>query len=251
MISCRIVLNELPNDILEQMLCIDEVEPEDRRWQLIKRTAATATYRFDPKPRAKSWFVQWGHEYSWSHFKESIQGHDHATRNWEKTSAAASLGIHVMPYRLLATPRLLTGSLDTLLAREYLDNARSVDRFLMSNIENHFAIEDTLINLGELLGAIHARGLLHGRFDLDTILVQYEDPTRLAIIDWHHLQAAPENDTLAYREELAILLNDLIHIGLQEDRLIPLLHAYAARMPYAQGRADEILKHAAPEISKN
>lgn len=249
MISCRIVLNELPDDVLEQMLRVDEVEESDLRWRLINRKREMTTFQFSPRPGGQSWYVQWGYHYSWRHFKASLMGRDEATMDWKKVSIASRMGIPVPRYRLLATPRLLTGSMDTLLAREYLKDAKSVGRFLIDQLNNAQTIERTLFSLGDLLGAVHARALLHGDYTLDTILIQYDDPERIAVMDWHEMHAAPPDDTLAYREELAVLLNELVHMGLDDERLRIVLRAYADHMPWSVERFDEILRHAAPEPS--
>lgn len=247
MISCRIVLNELPDDVFEQMLCIDEIDPDDTRWRLLNRSNSSETYHFAPRPGSKSWFVRWGHHYSLQHFKESLLGRDEATLDWRNTSEVARLGIPVTRYRLLASPRLITGSLDTLLAREFLKDASNVGSFMIHNIENKLAIEDTLIALGDLLGMIHERGMQHGRFALDHILIQYNDPSRLAVTDWHEMRAVFPEDALAFREDLVTLLNELAHIGLAEGRLRMLLESYALRMAWCRDEFAQILAYALPE----
>lgn len=247
MISCRIVLNELPDDVLDQVLCVDEILEGDKRWRLLKHSPSSRTYHFTPKPSSKSWFVQWGFQYTWSHFKASMLGHDDATVDWENATLAARKGIPVARYRLLATPRLLTGSMDTLLAREFIQDACSVGTFLVQNVHNRLAVDDALVHLGELLSSMHACGLQHGNLTLDSILVQFDDPSRLTFIDWHDMRTISPDEFLSFRHELVLLVNDLLHLGCAQGHIETLLSAYARRMPLTEDRFDEILRAAAPD----
>lgn len=251
MISCRIVLNELPDDVLEQVLCIDEVDDNDRRWKLLGKTPTDESYLFIPRPGSKEWFIRWGHASDWQSVKASVMGRDDATLNWKNTSRAERLGIPVARFRLLGAPRVITGSFDTLLAREYLRDACSVNAFLIHNFENKLGIEDTLVALGDLLGMIHACGLQHGNFTLDNLLIQYGDPTRLAVTDWRRMQTVDPDDLMPFQEDLMLLANAMSYVGLGVSHVRTVIEAYGNRAPWSDNITDDIIRLATPQHSRN
>lgn len=239
MISCRIVLNELPDNVIDQVLCVDEVTDENPRWELISDSASSRCYKFTPRPNAHSWFVRWGYQYSWKHFRDSLISHDEATQDWRNTGHAERHSIPVVHYRLLGTPRLLTGSLDTLLVTEYVENSRNLKSFLHDHQSNPMEKEETLIKLGELLAHVHAGGMQHNQFSLDNVLIQYDDATRLTITDWYDMKLIGDGTPEAMGKDVKRILSDLHSI--ENHQYNSFLDAYGRQMPWIHSEKESII----------
>lgn len=240
MISCRIVLNELPDDVIDHVLCVDEVDQEDSHWKILATTPSSRTLRYTSKPGAPAWFVRWGYNYSWRHFREAALGRDEATLDWRKTALAERGGIPVARYRLLGVPRLMTASMDTLLVTEYIENAESGFSFLKRHRENGLLAEDFLIQVGELLARVHEQRIVHGRFLLDNLIVQYEDPTRLTLTDWYASRKASDDDVRGFERDVSQALQDLARAEARPEQAETFFNTYAARHNWANGRFGEL-----------
>jgi tRNA A-37 threonylcarbamoyl transferase component Bud32 len=240
MISCRIVLNELPDDVIDHVLCVDEVTQDDSHWRILANTAASRTFRFISKPGAPAWFVRWGFNYSWRHIKEAALGRDEATLDWQRTAEAERSGIPVARYRLLGVPRLITASMDTLLVTEYIESARSASDFIKQHAGNGLLAEDFLIQLGERLALIHACGFVHGNFSLDNVIVQYDDPSRLTITDWYKSRPASADDTRGFQRDVERALAGLALAGVRPEQAETFFNTYATRHPWAVGRFGDL-----------
>ncbi len=241
MISCRIALNELPDSVIEQVLCIDEVTEQNPRWELLSATDQGRSYKFTPKPNAPSWFVRWGYNYTWNHFRQAIVGQDEATNDWRNTGHAERHYIPVIHYRLLGTPRLLTGSLDTLLVTEYRKSTRNLEEFFSDPTVNPMTREEVLIRLGELLGHIHTEGMAHGHFEAENILIQYDDATRLIITDWYDMKLTAPEDVPKLKRDVFSLLQSLHRIDMSDERLHSFMSSYASKLPWLKKDQSEML----------
>ena len=244
MISCRIVLNELPDNVIDSVLCVDEVDEDDGQWRLLDSTKTSRVFRFLSKPGAPAWLIRWGFDYSWSHFKDAFLGRDHATRDWQKTTEAERNGIPVVRYRLLGIPRLITASLDTLLVTEFIEHSTSAANFMKRHGGNGLLEEDFLIQLGELLAQIHRRGFVHGSFSLDHIVIQYDDPTRLTVTNWYNSRRPNEEEPELFRDDLLDMLASLSKVGVQPGQVETFFNAYCTRKKWARERFGELFLQA-------
>jgi len=240
MISCRIVLNELPDNVIDQVLCVDEVTDQNPRWELISESPESRCYKFTPRPNAHSWFVRWGHHYTWKHFRDSLISQDEATQDWRNTGHAERHSIPVVHYRLLGTPRLLTGSLDTLLVTEFVENSRNLKSFIGDSQSNPVEKEDAIIKLGELLASIHSGGMQHNHFSLENVLIQYDDATRLTITDWYDMKLIGDGSPQSMSKDIKRILTDLREIDHHEyDSFIT---AYGQQMPWIHAEKESIIQ---------
>ncbi|PCJ58033.1 MAG: hypothetical protein COA73_10215 [Candidatus Hydrogenedentota bacterium] len=223
------------------MLCIDEVTEQNPRWELLSHSDHGRCYKFTPKPNAPSWFVRWGYNYSWNHFRQAILGQDEATNDWRNTGHAERHYIPVIHYRLLGTPRLLTGSLDTLLVTEYRQSTRTLKDFFSDPNVNPMNREEVLIKLGELLGHIHTEGMAHGHFELENVLIQYDDATRLIITDWYDMKLVAPEDLLKLKRDVRSLLHSMHEIDLTDERLSSFMDSYSRKRPWLKEAQSDLL----------
>ena len=243
MISCRIALNELPVAVAEEVLCVDEAPEDDPSWTLLSENPVSRCYKFSPRALDQSWFVRWGFDYSWGHLRDALFGRDTATKDWRNVGHAQRCRIPVLHYRFLGTPRLIAASLDTLLVTEYLHDARPLSDFF-AKCENQLLVEEMLIKLGELLGRIHDSAIVHNKFKLDTVLVQYDDATRLTPTDWYYMQVNRSAETAPFKKDIIGPMRDLLNLGFEQERLGSFLDAYCMIMPWARAHAEDLTTQA-------
>lgn len=240
MISCRITLNELPYDVADGVLSIDEVTENSPNWQLLSHGRRSRSFKFTPKPNEPSWFVRWGYNYTLSHFRSALFGRDEATKDWRNVGHAQRCHIPVVRYRLLGVPRLIVGSLDTLLVTEYIEDAKTLSEYFSNEITNPLAIEETLIQYGELLANIHQNAIIHNNFSTENTLIKYDDATRLITTDWYDMQVNRSDETAPFKKDLITPVQELLAIGYNRERIQSFLNAYTQRMPWCQDHIEDI-----------
>jgi len=240
MISCRVTLNELPYDVADGVLCIDEVTEDTPNWQLLSHARRSRSFKFTPKPNEPSWFVRWGYNYSWNHLRSSFFGRDEATKDWRNVGHAERCHIPVVRYRLLGVPRLIVGSLDTLVVTEYIEDTRSLLDYFSDKASNRLAVEETLIQYGELLANIHENAIIHNNFSLENTLIKYDDATRLVTTDWYDMQVNRSDETAPFKKDLVTPVRELLSIGYSRERIQSFLNAYNKRMPWCTEQVEDI-----------
>lgn len=244
MISCRVTLNELPVAVADEILRVDEISEDTPHWTLLSASPTSRCFKFTPKSHQTSWFVRWGFDYSWAQVRQTLFGRDDATKDWRNVGHAERCRIPVVRYRFLGTPRLITASLDTLLVTEYVENARSLFTFFADESSNQLLVEETLIQLGELLADMHANAIVHNNFRLHNTLIQYDDATRLIPTDWYDMQVNRSEETAPFKKDLISPLRDLITIGYSRERIQSFLNAYAGKMTWANDQIEDLFVQA-------
>ena len=237
MISCRITLNELPYDVADGVLYIDEVTEDTPSWELLSHSPHSRSFRYAPKPNEPAWFVRWGYDYSLGHLKSAFFGRDEATKDWRNVGRCH---IPVVRYRLLGIPRLLVGSLDTLVVTEYIDDTRSLLNYFSDELSNPLAVEETLIQYGELLANIHEHSIIHNNFHLENTLIKYDDATRLITTDWYDMQVNRSDETAPYKKDLITPVVEMLTIGYPREQIQSFLNAYTQRMPWCADHIEDI-----------
>lgn len=250
MISSRVILNELPYDVAEEIQCVDEISEDDERWELISTTPTSRSYKFTHRHHATAWFVRWGFDYSWPHIRNAIFGRDEATQDWKNVGHAEHHRIPVVHYRFLGASRPWFVSLDTLLVTEYIEGTRSLQQFFEQETINRLAIEETLIQYGELLAHVHDQGIIHNNFNLDNTLIQYNDATRLYITDWYDMQKNKNGETAPFKKDLLAPIRDFMHIGFSRDEIHSFLNAYSAKMPWCEEHTQDLYIQAEQSLKK-
>ncbi len=245
MIPCRIEFNRLPEEILQAVLRVDEVRDGDPRWRLLRSGNSRRTYRFAPEPGAPAWLVKWGCRYSsWKQIRNALRGRDDATVEWQKTQRAASSGIPVLDFSLLAAPRFRSGRIQTLLVTPFLDESSNFIQFLLENHDDRVRIAQTLERLGTLVADIHSRGILHQDLSLDNILVCDRQGEKILAIDWFKMRDPRPGESDPYRIEMIAPISDMVFAGLTRERIFPFLESYAREMVWCRDRFDELLQTA-------
>ena len=233
MISCRVTLNELPYDVADSVLSIDEVTEDTPNWELLSQGRHSRSFKFTPKPHEPLWFVRWGYNYSLSHLKDAFFGRDEATKDWRNVGHAERCHIPVVRYRLLGVPRLVVGSLDTLVVTEYIENARSLHDYFSDPTSNQLSIEEILIQYGELLASIHENAIIHNNFSLANTLIKYDDATRLITTDWYDMQVNRSDETAPFKKDLITPIRELLELEYPPEGIQSFLSAYCKRMPWS------------------
>lgn len=244
MISCRVTLNELPYDVADGVLCVDEITEDTPNWQLLSHGRSSRSFKFTPKPHEPSWFVRWGYNYSWSHLRSAFFGRDEATKDWRNVGHAGRCHIPVVRYRLLGVPRLIVGSLDTLVVTEYIEDTRSLLDYFSDEGSNRLGVEETLIQYGELLANIHQNAIIHNNFSLPNTLIKYDDATRLITTDWYDMQVNRSDETAPFKKDLITPVRELLSIGYSRERIQSFLDAYSKRMPWCAEHFEDIFVQA-------
>lgn len=229
--------------VAESVLCVDEIADDDPTWSLLSESPTSRCYKYSPRAHDRSWFVRWGFDYSWGHLRDTLFGRDPATKDWRNVGHASRCRIPVVHYRFLGTPRLVTASLDTLLVAEYLDEARPLSDFFGESVDQ-LLIEEVLIKLGELLGQMHDQSIVHNNFGLDTVLVQYDDATRLVPTDFYDMQVNRSSEVAPFKKDLIEPMGDLLKLGYPPERLASFLDAYCVKMPWARDHAEDLVVQA-------
>jgi hypothetical protein len=245
MISCRVALNELPVAVAEEVLCVDEVSEDTANWSLLSDSPTSRCYKFTPRTHERSWFVRWGFDYSFTNLRETLFGRDDATRDWRNVGHAERCRIPVVHYRFLGTPRLVTASLDTLMVTEFLDDARPLKTFFADESTNLLLVEETLIQLAELLAAMHGNAIIHNNFRLENTLIQYDDATRLTPTDWYDMQVNRSSELAPFKKDLIGPLRDLTTLGYSREHLQSFLEAYGNRMQWSSDQLEDVYVQAA------
>ena len=236
MIACRITLNGV--------MCIDEVTDETPHWELLGHGHQSRSYKYTPKSNEPSWFVRWGYNYSWAHFRSAFFGRDEATNDWRNVGHAERCHIPVVRYRLLGLPRLIVGSLDTLVVTEYIESTRTLSSYFSDSESDRLGVEETLIQYGELLAQIHDNSIIHNNFSLSNTLIQYDDATRLYMTDWYDMQVNRSNETGPFKKDLITPVRELMALGYGRERIQSFLEAYANKMPWCAEHSEDILLQA-------
>lgn len=244
MISCRVTLNELPYDVADGVLCIDEVTENTPHWHLLSHGSHSRSFKFTPKPHEPSWFVRWGYNYSLSHLRSAFFGRDEATKDWRNVGHAERCHIPVVRYRLIGVPRLIVGSLDTLVVTEYIEDTRPLLDYLSDENINRLAVEETLIQYGELLANIHDNAIIHNNFSLANTLIKYDDATRLVTTDWYDMQVNRSDETAPFKKDLITPVRELLSINYSRERIQSFLEAYCKRMPWCTEHIEDIYAQA-------
>ena len=240
MISCHITLNELPYDVADEILCVDEIRDDDSRWEIISTSPTHHSYKFTPKPNDSSWFVRWGFDYSWSNIRDAFLNQDQATQDWKNVGRVEHFRLPTVHYRFLGSPRPYLFSLDTLLVTEYIEGTRSLHNYFQDEANNRLAIEDTLIQYGELLSKVHEQGIVHNNFHLSNTIIQYNDATRLYITDWYDMQTNKSGGNTPYKKDLLTPIKDFMSIGYSQEEIMSFLNAYCVRMPWASEHIEDL-----------
>lgn len=251
LISCHVALNELPVAVAEEIMFVDEVTDDNPQWTLLSATPKSRRYKFTPKSHENSWFVRWDHDYSWTHLRQTLFGRDDATKDWRNVGHAERCRIPVVHYRFLGAPRLIAASLDTLRVTEYMENTRSLFTFFADPASNQLLVEETLIQLGELLAAMHGNDIVHNNFRLHNTLIQYDDATRLIPTDWYDMQVNRSDETAPFKKDVISPLRDLITIGYSRDNIQSLLDAYAMKMDWASDHIEDLFAQAEKEAARD
>ena len=250
MISCRVTLNELPNDVAEEILCVDEIRDDDSRWQLLSTTPTSRSYKFTPRPHARSWFVRWSFNYAWPHIRNAFIGRDEATQDWKNVGHAEHCRIPIVHYRYLGASRPYFGSLDTLVVTRYIEGTQNLQSFFKQETTYPLALEETLIQYGELLAHIHQQGIIHNNFHLANTLIQYEDATRLYVTHWYDMQQNNSGETAPLKKDLVTPIRDLLTIGYTQEKIHSFLNAYTTKMPWATPHTQDLYIQAQQTLKK-
>ena len=245
MIPCRIIVNQLPPEVLDAVLRTDEVKENDPCWQLLRSGNTRRTYHYQPEQGKPSWIVKWGCRYtSLKKITGALTGRDQATLEWEKTKKAEECGLPVVPFSLLAVPKIQSGRLYSLLVSPYLEKSQNLIQFLSEQLDHPSLIQETLTQLGRIVSEIHEHDLLHRDLSLDNVLIQENDPWKLVIIDWFKMWSLPKRDNEKHWMDLIAPLCDMIYTGVPESQRTAFLEGYAEKGRWLQGRFQEMLDKA-------
>lgn len=244
MISCRVTLNELPYDVADEILCVDEITDDEQHWKLISSTSTHRSYKFTPKSQGPSWFVRWGFDYSWANIRDALVGRDQATQDWKNVDIAEHHRLPTVHYRFVGSPRPYFFSFNTLLVTEYIEDTKSLENFFKEETSNRLAIEDTFIQYGELLANVHEQGIVHNNFTLSNTIIQYNDATRLYITDWYDMQLNNSGETALFKKDLLSPIKDLFSLGYTQAEVDSFLNAYCTRMPWAKDHIEDLYTQA-------
>ena len=250
MISCHVTLNELSNSVADEIVCVDEISEDDPRWKLLSTTPIHRSYKFTPKSHSSSWFVRWGFNYSWEHIRNAFFGRDEVTLDWKNVGHVEHFRIPTVHYRFIGASRPYFASLDTLLVTEYIEGTRNLHHFFTEETTNRLAVEETLIQLGELLARVHGQGIIHNNFNLANTLIQYDDATRLYITDWYDMQQNQSGETAPLKKDLVTPIQDLLEIGFTRQEIHSFLNAYTSRMPWAKEHIEDLYIQAEHGLKK-
>jgi hypothetical protein len=185
MISSRVTLNELPYDVADEILCIEEITDDEKYWELISSTSIPRSYKLTPKPQGPSWFVRWDFDYSWANIRDALVGGDQATQDWKNVNIEDHHRLPIVYYRFIVSPRPCF--FNTLLVTEHIEDTKSLENFFKEETSKRLAIEDTFIQYRELLANVHEQGIVHNNFTLSNTIIQCNDATRQYITEWYDM----------------------------------------------------------------
>jgi tRNA A-37 threonylcarbamoyl transferase component Bud32 len=245
MIPCRIVFNHLPAEVLDAVLRVDEVKMNDPRWTLLRSGNTRKIYHFQPNPEKPSWIVKWGCRYtSLKKISGALTGRDQATLEWAKTRKAEECHLPVIPFSLLAVPRIQSGRIHSLLVSPYLEKSLNLIQFLSAHRDHPARVHQTLTQLGRIVYDIHTHNLLHQDLSLDNVLIQDGDPEKLFIIDWFKMKELPKGNTELFGADLIAPLCDLFYVGTPDCAKKAFLESYTEKGTWLEGRFQEVIEKA-------